>query len=41
MRTTEQDHVVLPVDDAYYESPQAWVTDNFTVTLGGYLEFFN
>ncbi|KAM3481565.1 hypothetical protein MY8738_004402 [Beauveria namnaoensis] len=36
MTSTQQDHVVLLVDDAVFENLPSWVTDNFTVTPGGY-----
>ncbi|KAM0187305.1 hypothetical protein ACHAPI_011218 [Fusarium lateritium] len=36
MTSTQQDHVVLLVDTPFFENLPAWVTDNFTVTAGGY-----
>ncbi|KAI1293427.1 glyoxalase-like protein [Xylaria venustula] len=36
MTPTQQDHIVLLVDTPFFENPPAWVTDNFTVTPGGY-----
>ncbi|KAG7293954.1 hypothetical protein NEMBOFW57_004015 [Staphylotrichum longicolle] len=38
MTSTQQDHVVLLVDTPFFENLPAWVTDNFTVTMGGYHE---
>ena len=38
MTSTQQDHIVLLVDDDFFENLPAWVTDNFTVTPGGYHE---
>lgn len=38
MTSTQQDHIVLLVDDFFFENLPAWVTDNFTVTPGGYHE---
>ena len=38
MTSTQQDHVVLLVDDDFYNNLPLWVTDNFTVTPGGYHE---
>ncbi|KAK2046779.1 glyoxalase-like protein [Colletotrichum somersetense] len=38
MTSIQQDHVVLLVDTTFYENLPAWVTDNFTVTPGGYHE---
>jgi hypothetical protein len=38
MTSTQQDHVVLLVDDQFYENLPLWVTENFTVTPGGYHE---
>ncbi|KAK0723575.1 glyoxalase-like protein [Lasiosphaeria miniovina] len=32
----QQDHIVLLVDTPFFENLPAWVTDNFTVTTGGY-----
>ena len=34
--STQQDHIVLLVDTHFFENIPAWVTDNFTVTPGGY-----
>lgn len=36
MTSTQQDHVVFLVDTPFFEDLPAWVTDNFTVTPGGY-----
>ncbi|KAI1737401.1 glyoxalase-like protein [Xylaria scruposa] len=36
MTSTQQDHIVLLVDTPFFENLPAWVTDNFTVTPGGY-----
>ncbi|KAJ1679995.1 hypothetical protein EV182_000896 [Spiromyces aspiralis] len=36
MTSTQQDHIVLLVDTPFFENLPAWVTDNFTVTTGGY-----
>ncbi|KAJ3494041.1 hypothetical protein NLG97_g4339 [Lecanicillium saksenae] len=36
MTSTQQDHVVLLVDNTFFENLPPWVTDNFTVTPGGY-----
>ncbi|CCT76194.1 uncharacterized protein FFUJ_14173 [Fusarium fujikuroi IMI 58289] len=36
MTSTQQDHVVLLVDNEFFENLPPWVTDNFTVTPGGY-----
>jgi len=36
MTSTQQDHIVLLVDNLFFENLPAWVTDNFTVTPGGY-----
>lgn len=36
MTSVQQDHVVLLVDTPFFENLPAWVTDNFTVTPGGY-----
>ncbi|CAI6341866.1 unnamed protein product [Periconia digitata] len=36
MTSMQQDHVVLLVDTSFFENLPAWVTDNFTVTPGGY-----
>ncbi|CAG9988166.1 unnamed protein product [Clonostachys byssicola] len=36
MISTQQDHIVLLVDTEFFENLPAWVTDNFTVTPGGY-----
>ncbi|OJJ03882.1 hypothetical protein ASPVEDRAFT_85305 [Aspergillus versicolor CBS 583.65] len=36
MTSTQQDHIVLLVDSHFFENLPAWVTDNFTVTPGGY-----
>ncbi|KAI1358574.1 glyoxalase-like protein [Xylaria arbuscula] len=36
MAPTQQDHIVLLVDTPFFENLPAWVTDNFTVTPGGY-----
>lgn len=38
MTSTQQDHIVLLVDTPFFENLPAWVTDNFTVTTGGYHE---
>jgi hypothetical protein len=36
MTSAQLDHVVLLVDTPFFENLPAWVTDNFTVTPGGY-----
>lgn len=36
MTSIQQDHVVLLVDSNFFENIPAWVTDNFTLTPGGY-----
>ncbi|KAI0817334.1 glyoxalase-like protein [Xylaria sp. FL0064] len=36
MTSIQQDHIVLLVDNPFFENLPAWVTDNFTVTPGGY-----
>ncbi|KAK5169658.1 uncharacterized protein LTR77_005635 [Saxophila tyrrhenica] len=36
MTSTQHDHIVLLVDTSYFENLPSWVTDNFTVTQGGY-----
>ncbi|KAI0108708.1 glyoxalase-like protein [Nemania sp. FL0031] len=36
MTSTQLDHIVLLVDTPFFENLPAWVTDNFTVTPGGY-----
>ncbi len=38
MTSTQQDHVILLVESSFFENLPAWVTDNFTVTPGGYHE---
>lgn len=38
MTSTQQDHIVLLVDTPFFENLPSWVTDNFTVTPGGYHE---
>lgn len=38
MTSTQQDHIVLLVDNQFFENLPSWVTDNFTVTPGGYHE---
>ncbi|OAL53590.1 glyoxalase-like protein [Pyrenochaeta sp. DS3sAY3a] len=36
MTSTQHDHIVLLVDTPFFENLPSWVTDNFTVTPGGY-----
>ena len=36
MTSIQQDHIVILVDTPFFENLPAWVTDNFTVTPGGY-----
>ncbi|KAI1348189.1 glyoxalase-like protein [Xylaria sp. FL0043] len=36
MTSIQLDHIVLLVDTPFFENLPAWVTDNFTVTPGGY-----
>lgn len=36
MTSSQQDHIVLLVDTPFFENLPTWVTDNFTVTPGGY-----
>lgn len=36
MTSTQIDHIVLLVDTPFFENLPTWVTDNFTVTPGGY-----
>ena len=38
MTSTQQDHIVLLVDNQFFENLPRWVTENFTVTPGGYHE---
>ncbi|PVH87674.1 glyoxalase-like protein [Cadophora sp. DSE1049] len=36
MTSTQIDHIVLLVPTPFFESPPAWLTENFTITPGGY-----
>ncbi|KAI0870152.1 glyoxalase-like protein [Hypoxylon argillaceum] len=36
MTSIQHDHIVILVDTPFFENLPAWVTDNFTVTPGGY-----
>lgn len=36
MTSTQHDHIVLLVDSDFFENLPGWVTENFTVTPGGY-----
>lgn len=38
MTSTQQDHIVLLVDNQFFENLPRWVTENFTITPGGYHE---
>lgn len=38
MTSIKQDHVVILVDNHFFENLPKWVTENFTVTPGGYHE---